>query len=535
MLKLRNPERAGSWIAIASTTILLFAPAAMAADAVVSLTLVNADTDLDIGPLTNGMTLNLATLPTRNLNVRANTNPATVGSVRFGYNGNASYMIQSGAPYALGGDSGGTDYHAWTPAVNPSSSIVATPYSGENATGTAGTALTVSFSVIDQAPLKVTALSLLDTLSGQVLVASITNQQTLEVADIAGRCLNVRASTEPAPVGSVAFDWTRPDGTSTSALENGAPYDLMGDDGARGCLAAGTHSVKATPYELASKGGSIGTALTRAFTLVSASDANLLFLGDFDGSDPLRDSRDSTKVYNRECPLSDSCVPVTSPVRGGSRAFKLTLRESDPMVHNGTRAEIGRDTGASARQHTEQWYGFSMYLPETWAIDYQAGEVIAQWHSPNTDEDAANQPGKSPPLSLYLNGDSFKIANIWDPKVVTIGNDPTIGEPKGGRATLWEGSVSALRGRWVNWVFHVKWNYDGNGFVHVWKDGQLIASRLGPNTYNDQGTIFFKYGVYKWGWNNSNGSGNTVKTRVLYVDELRMGGSNSSRAEVEPR
>ena len=50
-----------------------------------SLTLVYADSDQDIGPLLHGATLDLATLPTRNLSVRANTaQGATVGSVLFG-------------------------------------------------------------------------------------------------------------------------------------------------------------------------------------------------------------------------------------------------------------------------------------------------------------------------------------------------------------------------------------------------------------------------------------------------------------------
>src|SRR5687768_6342401 len=85
-----------------------------AAQAVTSFTLVNADTNQDIGPLSGGSTVNLAALPTRNLNVRANTNPATVGSVRFGLDGVSSYRVESVGPYALAGDTAG-DYAAWTP------------------------------------------------------------------------------------------------------------------------------------------------------------------------------------------------------------------------------------------------------------------------------------------------------------------------------------------------------------------------------------------------------------------------------------
>jgi hypothetical protein len=146
-----NAAGASAWSNEASATT----PAAPAGQAVSSFTLVNADTDADLGPLASGAALNLAALPTRNLNVRANTSPATVGSVRFGYDGNANYRTESSAPYALAGDTGG-DYGVWTPTLG-THSLTATPYSGSGATGTAGTPLTIAFSVVDQVSLPPTA------------------------------------------------------------------------------------------------------------------------------------------------------------------------------------------------------------------------------------------------------------------------------------------------------------------------------------------------------------------------------------------
>ena len=99
--------------------------------AVLSFTLINADTDLPIAsfdPLTSGSTLNLATLPTRNLNVRANVNTTSVGSVRFALDANANFRTENTAPYALAGDSNG-DFSPWTPTVG-THTLTATPYSG---------------------------------------------------------------------------------------------------------------------------------------------------------------------------------------------------------------------------------------------------------------------------------------------------------------------------------------------------------------------------------------------------------------------
>ncbi|MDZ7849106.1 MAG: hypothetical protein U5L96_21625 [Owenweeksia sp.] len=134
-----------SFIALA----LLFSAflSAQSVGQVQSLTLVNADSNTDIGSLTPGDTLNLATMPSTNLNVRANTT-GSVGSVEFGYNNNSSYQVESQLPYALEGDSNG-DYDNWTPGTGQHS-ISATPYENSNKGGLEGTPYQLNFVVIDQ-------------------------------------------------------------------------------------------------------------------------------------------------------------------------------------------------------------------------------------------------------------------------------------------------------------------------------------------------------------------------------------------------
>jgi len=110
---------------------------------VVSFTLVNATTDQDIGPLANGDVINLALTGTK-LNIRANVS-GSVGSVRFALDGNTNFRTENGAPYTLAGDSSG-NYAAWTPALG-SHSLTATPYAASGASGTAGSPLSIGFSV----------------------------------------------------------------------------------------------------------------------------------------------------------------------------------------------------------------------------------------------------------------------------------------------------------------------------------------------------------------------------------------------------
>ncbi|MCL4838829.1 MAG: glycine--tRNA ligase subunit beta, partial [Thermoanaerobaculia bacterium] len=113
--------------------------------AVTQLMLVNADTDRDLWPLVNGATLDFATLPTRNLSVRAEV-AGSVGSVVFSLDGKR-IQTESIVPYTIAGDTNG-DYNPWTPPVG-SRTLIVTPYSAAGASGSSGTALTVSFTVTD--------------------------------------------------------------------------------------------------------------------------------------------------------------------------------------------------------------------------------------------------------------------------------------------------------------------------------------------------------------------------------------------------
>ncbi len=82
-----------------------------------SFTLVNADTELDIQTITAGSTFNLAALPTRNLNIRANTSTNSLDSVLFQLVGTDTLRVtEKNAPYILFG-AVGRNYNAWTPAL----------------------------------------------------------------------------------------------------------------------------------------------------------------------------------------------------------------------------------------------------------------------------------------------------------------------------------------------------------------------------------------------------------------------------------
>jgi glucose/arabinose dehydrogenase len=173
-----------------SGTIYKLAYTPPATQSVNSFTLINADTDQPItgyDPIPNGATLDLATLPTPRLNVRANTTPGTVGSARFDYDGTVGYRIENSGPYALAGKASATDYAAWTPTVG-NHTIVGTPFTSAGAAGTAGTSRTLTFSVVNGG-------------------GALTNASLVGVGS--GRCLDVYGLSRTAGSRLVIWSCTR--------------------------------------------------------------------------------------------------------------------------------------------------------------------------------------------------------------------------------------------------------------------------------------------------------------------------------------
>ncbi len=116
----------------------------------ITFTLINADTGQDLLPLSQNKIVDLTAYNTKNFNIRANT-PASAASVRIELKGAVNHsVLESKLPFALYGDASG-DYN---PGALPEGSytLTATPYTERYGKGTAGTPVTVAFTVIRSTP-----------------------------------------------------------------------------------------------------------------------------------------------------------------------------------------------------------------------------------------------------------------------------------------------------------------------------------------------------------------------------------------------
>ncbi|MHC2993457.1 hypothetical protein OB13_18450, partial [Pontibacter sp. HJ8] len=138
---------------------------------VTGFVLVNANNEQDLQPLADGDVIALSSLPSTKLSIRANTTPASVGSVKLELSGTQSKVyIDNLAPYALHGDDGQGNYYYgnWYPPAAGTYSLKATPYSGSKATGTAGIPLTITFTISETSLSASSTAGVVGTLPGEL-------------------------------------------------------------------------------------------------------------------------------------------------------------------------------------------------------------------------------------------------------------------------------------------------------------------------------------------------------------------------------
>lgn len=116
---------------------------------VISFNLIDAETDVIIDVLEEGDVINLDNYPSNSFNIQAITNPETVGSVIFDFNGSQRFRRDNSAPYTIAGERrGGTDFRSMELPLG-NNMVTASAFTRRNGNGKSGTPLTVNFEVIN--------------------------------------------------------------------------------------------------------------------------------------------------------------------------------------------------------------------------------------------------------------------------------------------------------------------------------------------------------------------------------------------------
>lgn len=235
----------------------------------ISFTLINADTAQPVKTLNPGDILNLATLPTKNLNIRANTDPAKVGSVVLNLSGAETHQqVEEGAPYGLFRNDAKT-YSAWTPALGKYI-LKATPYSKLRGEGSAGVPLEINFTVINEPIPQVTSFTLIDADKDQD-IRIIKSGDTIDLSSLPTKHLNIRADVSTSKIGSIKFLLTG--AQMHYHIEESMPFALFsnkGSDYESWTPIVGSYTLRATPYSEPNGGGTVEKPLDINFTITQS-------------------------------------------------------------------------------------------------------------------------------------------------------------------------------------------------------------------------------------------------------------------------
>lgn len=205
------------------------------------------------------------------------------------------------------------------------------------------------------------------------------------------------------------------------------------------------------------------------FLVAPAAMAEPIWVGDFETGDW---SQWSSEIDVHEG-TTDRVQVVTEPVAQGRFALKTTVRHGD-INNNGSRAEVVLRE-PMFHQGDDVWFHWFTMFPE----DYQPTEkwvLYTQWHS----------SGFGVPLGFNLHDEtlSFRVmGHEYDRR-----SDWTGG-------TMWEAQLE--RGKWMEFLLHVKFSDADDGFIEVWKDGEQIVAGTNHPTLDPGDYVYLKQGLYR--------------------------------------
>ena len=243
----------------------------------------------------------------------------------------------------------------------------------------------------------------------------------------------------------------------------------------------------------------------------------------------------------REFCCSHSQTIADTLAREGSTAALFTLRRSDPPascfrcvnIDQALRPRLkgwDRDSNGPFRAGDEVWFGFSVYIPNDW-IDEGVPpfhEILVEVHDTPDNKPGTNEPdwsvAKTAFLYLLAERGNFVWVSRWD----DCAYGSRCWKPFGVERRPYVGPLR--KGGWTDFVVHAKWSFGQDGLLEIWRDAQLVALQTGPNAYNQENPGFFKLGLYKWSWRNTD-----IKLRTVLYDAVRIGSGNAGYPAVAPR
>ena len=207
--------------------------------------------------------------------------------------------------------------------------------------------------------------------------------------------------------------------------------------------------------------------------------SSVVWVGDFETGD--RSQWSHTQMVS-----ADRLAVVAAPLRQGRYAIKATVRQGDdPINSSGNRNELVKMTREPVG--SEYYYRWSTMFDATFP-SARTWQLFTQWHHDGN--------SGSPPVEFYVYGEEIRL---------NIGGSPGV--------IVWR--TPLVRGKWLDFIFHVKWSPDSSvGFVELYLNGQLVLPKRNIATQFSGMLNYLKVGLYR--------SDTVTQTGIVYHDGWTM-------------
>lgn len=147
---------------------------------------------------------------------------------------------------------------------------------------------------------------------------------------------------------------------------------------------------------------------------------------------------------------------------------------------------------AEIRSHKRVAWDQQFNIEFDFKVDYQGTNnapwlILSQFHATEDEGDFAT----SPPFGLQLIGDKLAVFGYTSKNaVMTQSNQPD-------KMLFYKDTQDILRDTWYKIKIEIKFDWEGNGFVRVYRDGVQIVDYKGALGYNDKLGPYMTQGVYR--------------------------------------
>ena len=227
---------------------------------------------------------------------------------------------------------------------------------------------------------------------------------------------------------------------------------------------------------------------------IEVNSSNIIFSESFEGKTPFKDA------YGIETGDWDYALQyVNNPAFRGKKSVRFEIREDQPLVKDGKRAEVIIIKGLPGKN---VWYSFAVYFPSHGFGNDSQREVFNQWY----------QNG-SPSTSLRVRYDRMFLETGYE---------------RENRKQIDIGLV--VKDTWHEFVLHFIHSHGSDGVIEVWHNGKLIITHKGGNMYDDV-LPKWKIGIYKAAFKNGTSE---VTKRILFFDNVKVGNEKASYTDMMP-